>query len=89
MSEHATDSLRFMPPESAWARACALSVSPTLCTIAMASRRTAARGTPLSAAYVSTCSSTVRVCHSTSCCGQMPIISYTRPAALRMEWPKT
>ena len=64
-----TESLRFMPPESAETRTLAFSVSPTSRSALADSDATSAAGTPLSAAKSARCSFTVSSDHSTSCCG--------------------
>ena len=50
MSAHTTESLRFIPPESAWERVCAFSGMPTSLIIERTALARSDAGTPLSVA---------------------------------------
>mmetsp|Transcript_6408 Transcript_6408/g.22559 ORF Transcript_6408/g.22559 Transcript_6408/m.22559 type:complete len:210 (+) Transcript_6408:1985-2614(+) len=75
MSAMESESLRFIPPDSAHACALDFSERPTLRSASSASPRTSRALTPLKVAKSSRCSRTVSASKRTSCCGHTPTCS--------------
>ena len=82
MSAIPTESFLFMPPDSARACVCRLSVSPIHSIILSTSSFTRQDGQFFNLEKNHRCSSTVRRSNNTSCCGQRPErqVSYVKEA---------
>lgn len=87
MNAMPTESFRFCPPERVLLYAWRFSVSPTLWIMVSTSAGMEAVGTPLNAANMTKCSSTVKSGNKISCCGQTPSSLRTAFMSVRIECP--